>query len=90
MMGYQMRAVYARTPQIWFLSIENPQNWSSSRKLLVTVQICILNFGIYTGSSIYTPGELSVMEEFGAREIVATLGLSLFVLYVHLNPAELY
>ncbi|KAL2687884.1 hypothetical protein Neosp_005453 [[Neocosmospora] mangrovei] len=53
-----------------------------SRKLLVTVQICILNFGIYIGSSIYTPGELSVMEEFGASELIATLGLSLFVLYV--------
>ncbi|RMJ16022.1 hypothetical protein CDV36_004278 [Fusarium kuroshium] len=69
---------------------ENPQNWSSSRKLLVTFQICILNFGIYIGSSIYTPGELSVMEDFGASEIVATLGLSLFVLYVPLNPTELH
>ncbi|KAJ4214037.1 hypothetical protein NW759_010563 [Fusarium solani] len=57
-----------------------------SRKLLVTVQICILNFGIYIGSSIYTPGELSVMEEFGASEIVATLGLSLFVLGYGLGP----
>ncbi|RSL43786.1 hypothetical protein CEP54_014937 [Fusarium duplospermum] len=66
---------------------ENPQNWSSWRKLLVTFQICILNFGIYIGSSIYAPGELSVMEEFGASEIVATLGLSLFVLYA---PPELY
>jgi DHA1 family multidrug resistance protein-like MFS transporter len=56
----------------------------------VTVQICILNFGIYTGSSIYTPGELSVMEEFGASDIVATLGLSLFVLYVHRSPVEMY
>ncbi|UPL00555.1 hypothetical protein LCI18_011489 [Fusarium solani-melongenae] len=65
---------------------ENPQNWSSSRKLLVTFQICILNFGIYIGSSIYTPGELSVMEEFGANEIMATLGLSLFVLGYGLGP----
>ncbi|RSL97651.1 hypothetical protein CDV31_012929 [Fusarium ambrosium] len=69
---------------------ENPQNWPSSRKLLVTFQICILNFGIYIGSSIYTPGELSVMEEFGASEIVATLGLSLFVLYAFLNPTKFH
>ncbi|WAO89010.1 MFS domain-containing protein [Fusarium falciforme] len=79
MMTYQMRAVY-------------PQNATDivlvdcSRKLLVTFQICILNFGIYIGSSIYTPGELSVMEEFGANEIVATLGLSLFVLGYSLGP----
>ncbi|KAF7561805.1 hypothetical protein G7046_g2351 [Stylonectria norvegica] len=65
---------------------ENPQNWSTSRKLLVTFQICVLNFGIYIGSSIYTPGEQQVMEEFGVSEIVATLGLSLFVLGYGLGP----
>lgn len=42
--------------------------------------MCVLNFGIYIGSSIYTPGEMDVMEEFGIGEVVATLGLSLFVL----------
>lgn len=61
---------------------KNPQNWSRNRKLLVTFLICILNFGIYIGSSIYTPGEQDIMEEFGVSEVVATLGLSLFVLYV--------
>ncbi|KAF2100720.1 MFS general substrate transporter [Rhizodiscina lignyota] len=65
---------------------ENPQNWSDSRKLLVTFQICILNFAVYIGSAIYTPGELSVMEEFGVGEVVATLGLSLFVLGYGLGP----
>ena len=53
------------------------------RKLLITSQICLLNFGIYIGSSIYTPGELTVMEELAASELVAILGLSLFVLYVY-------
>jgi MFS transporter, DHA1 family, multidrug resistance protein len=62
------------------ITLKNPQNWSASRKLLVTFQICIPNFGIYIGSSIYTPGELSIMEEFGASQVVATLGLSLLVL----------
>ena len=61
-------------------SPQNPQNWTYSRKLLVTFQVCILNFGIYIGSSIYTPGELSIMEEFGVSEVVTTLGLCLFVL----------
>jgi DHA1 family multidrug resistance protein-like MFS transporter len=40
----------------------------------------MLNFGIYIGSSIYTPGELGIIQEFGVSEVVATLGLSLFVL----------
>jgi DHA1 family multidrug resistance protein-like MFS transporter len=61
---------------------KNPQNWSSARKLLVTFEICILNFGIYIGSSIYTPGKLSAMEEFNASDTIATLGLSFFVLSV--------
>ncbi|KAF3403422.1 Caffeine resistance protein 5 [Talaromyces pinophilus] len=65
---------------------KNPQNWSRNRKLLVTFLICILNFGIYVGSSIYTPGEQDIMEEFGASEVVATLGLSLFVLGYGLGP----
>ncbi|RDW74892.1 caffeine resistance protein [Coleophoma cylindrospora] len=65
---------------------ENPQNWSAGRKLLVTFQICVLNFGIYIGSSIYTPGELSIIKEFGVSEVVATLGLSLFVLGYGLGP----
>ncbi|KAI9746350.1 MAG: hypothetical protein M1818_000062 [Claussenomyces sp. TS43310] len=65
---------------------ENPQNWSNSRKLLVTALICILNFAVYVGSAIYTPGEESIMEEFGVNEIVATLGLSLFVLGYGLGP----
>ncbi|TVY80531.1 Caffeine resistance protein, partial [Lachnellula suecica] len=64
---------------------KNPQNWSTGRKLFITTQICLLNFGIYIGSSIYTPGEPSVMEEFGVSEVVATLGLSLFVLYIDLG-----
>ncbi|KAH7409418.1 major facilitator superfamily domain-containing protein [Cadophora sp. MPI-SDFR-AT-0126] len=66
--------------------LENTQNWSTTRKLLITFQICILNFGIYIGSSIYTPGEPDIMEEFGAREVVAILGLSLFVLGYGLGP----
>lgn len=42
--------------------------------------LCVLNFAVYMASSIYAPGELGVMEEFGVSETVATLGLSLFTL----------
>jgi DHA1 family multidrug resistance protein-like MFS transporter len=58
---------------------ESP-NWSSGWKLLVTFQMCILNFSVYIASSIYVPGTAFIMEDFGVGEIAATLGLSLFTL----------
>jgi len=60
------------------LFYQNPQNWSSNAKLFVAFQICFLNWVFYMSSSIYVPGELRLMEDFGVGEIVATLGLSLF------------
>ncbi|KAK5700756.1 hypothetical protein LTR97_005273 [Elasticomyces elasticus] len=49
-------------------------------------EICLLNFAFYIASSIYTPGERAVMEDFGVSEIEATLGLSLFTLGYGLGP----
>jgi DHA1 family multidrug resistance protein-like MFS transporter len=62
------------------MTIQNPQNWPSSWKLLVISQICILNFSVYIASSIYVPGESSIMKDFGVGETVATLGLSFFTM----------
>lgn len=59
---------------------QNPQNWPSGLKHLIAFQLCLLNFAVYIASSIYVPGEASLMAEFGVSEIVATLGLSLFTL----------
>lgn len=42
--------------------------------------MCILNFAVYIASSIYVPGEPSLIEEFSVSDIVAVLGLSLFTL----------
>jgi len=39
-----------------------------------------MNLAFYIASSIYTPGELSMMGDFGVSETVATLGLSVFSL----------
>ncbi|KAL7946824.1 MFS general substrate transporter [Trichoderma barbatum] len=55
-------------------------------KNLMIVQLCVLNFAVYMASSIYVPGELGVMEEFGVSEIVATWGLSLFTLGYGVGP----
>ncbi|KAI1384538.1 benomyl/methotrexate resistance protein [Hypoxylon trugodes] len=65
---------------------ENPQNWSSSWKLLIMSIMCILNFSFYIASSIYVPGIPSIMEDLDTSEIVATLGLSLFTLGYGLGP----
>jgi DHA1 family multidrug resistance protein-like MFS transporter len=49
-------------------------------KHFVIFQMCLLNYGVYIASSIYTPGESYLMEEFGVGREVAILGLSLFTL----------
>ncbi|KAJ9606506.1 hypothetical protein H2200_009467 [Cladophialophora chaetospira] len=65
---------------------ENPHSWPSSWKLLVAFQICLLNFAFYIASSIYVPGEASIMQDFKVGETVATLGLSLFTVGYGLGP----
>ncbi|KAK8057134.1 MFS general substrate transporter [Apiospora saccharicola] len=65
---------------------ENPQNWPLGLKHLIAFQLCLLNFAVYIASSIYVPGEASLMAEFGVSEIVATLGLSLFTLGYGVGP----
>ncbi|KAH6649141.1 major facilitator superfamily domain-containing protein [Truncatella angustata] len=65
---------------------ENPQNWPSSSKHLIALQMCLLNFAVYIASSIYVPGEPYFMDEFGVSPVVATLGLSLFSFGYGLGP----
>ncbi|EHK17764.1 uncharacterized protein TRIVIDRAFT_43018 [Trichoderma virens Gv29-8] len=65
---------------------ENPRNWPLVWKNLMMFQLCVLNFAVYMASSIYVPGELGVMKEFGVSEVVATLGLSLFTLGYGVGP----
>ncbi|KAK8848421.1 MFS general substrate transporter [Apiospora arundinis] len=65
---------------------ENPQNWPIGLKHLIALQLCLLNFAVYIASSIYVPGEASLIAEFGVSEIVATLGLSLFTLGYGFGP----
>ncbi|RDH28092.1 major facilitator superfamily domain-containing protein [Aspergillus welwitschiae] len=59
---------------------ENPQNWSTAKKFLVSCEIWLLTFAIYIGSAIYTPGIPGVSEQFGVSNVAAVLGLTLFVL----------
>ncbi|KAI9839881.1 MAG: hypothetical protein M1819_000073 [Sarea resinae] len=65
---------------------ENPLNWSHTKKVFVTAEICLLTFSVYIGSAIYSAGEMSVMKHFGVSQVAATLGLTLFVLGYAVGP----
>ncbi|KAL3427817.1 multidrug resistance protein [Phlyctema vagabunda] len=65
---------------------ENPRNWSTAKKFVVTFLICLLTFSVYIGSAIYSAGTQSVMQEFKVSQVVATLGLCLFVAGYGLGP----
>ncbi|KAF2816391.1 MFS general substrate transporter, partial [Mytilinidion resinicola] len=65
---------------------QNPQNWPDSWKLLIGFQICILNFSVYIGSSVYISGAGDIMKDFGVSQTVATLGLSLYTVGYGIGP----
>ncbi|KAI1619458.1 MFS transporter [Exophiala viscosa] len=65
---------------------DNPQNWSTSKKVWVTFEVCLLTFSVYIGSAIYTAGIEDVSKVFGVSRVAATLGLTLFVLGYGVGP----
>jgi DHA1 family multidrug resistance protein-like MFS transporter len=65
---------------------ENPHNWSNRKRALVATIICLYTFVVYTTSAIYTSSTEGVMREFGVSTLVATLGLSLYVLGYGIGP----
>ncbi|KAI7470137.1 MFS general substrate transporter [Hortaea werneckii] len=83
----------SRTPQgqilvDWYTTTDpaNPQNWSLTKKSLVSCQICLYTLAVYMGSAIYTPAIGGVMAEFDVGEETALLGLSLYVLAYGIGP----
>lgn len=64
----------------------NPQNWPFLKKCWVTCQLCLLTLSIYIGSAIYTSGVEDITAHFHVSQVVATLGLTLFVLGYGLGP----
>ncbi|KAJ3950466.1 GTPase-activating protein [Colletotrichum fioriniae] len=65
---------------------ENPRNWSVMKKAIVSFHICLLVIAVYAGASIYTVGTHGVRQQFGVSEVVALLGLTVFVLGYGLGP----
>ncbi|KAI5474784.1 hypothetical protein MNV49_002474 [Pseudohyphozyma bogoriensis] len=59
---------------------DNPQNWSKAKKGFVALIICMLEFGVYVGSSLIASGYPSMKEEFGIGDEEATVSLSIYVL----------
>lgn len=65
---------------------EHPHNWSTWKRTIVITQVMLLTSVTYMGSSIYTPGQTEVQEEFKVGHVVGTLNLSLYVLGYGLGP----
>ncbi|GKT45740.1 trehalase [Colletotrichum spaethianum] len=72
----------------WYFSddVENPQNWTNSKRGLITAIICIYTFVVYMSSAIYMPSIEGVIAEFGVDMTEASLGLALFVLGYGIGP----
>ncbi|KAJ9256541.1 hypothetical protein DTO207G8_2544 [Paecilomyces variotii] len=65
---------------------DNPQNWSAGKKAWVSIVLFVYTFAAYIGSSLYTCGTRDIMRIFGVGEVVASLGLSLYVLGYGIGP----
>ncbi|KAI4107169.1 MAG: hypothetical protein L6R37_001746 [Teloschistes peruensis] len=65
---------------------ENPMNWSTAKKVLVTFEICFLTWSVYIGSAIYSAGTETIVKDFGVSQVKATLGLTLFVAGYGVGP----
>lgn len=64
----------------------NPQNWNSWKKAWVGFVIFMYTFMVYMASAIYTSAAPQVMTKFNVSSIVASLGLSLYVLGYGTGP----
>lgn len=65
---------------------DNPHNWSFVKKLWVAMLLFVYTFSVYIGSSLYTASTPDIMEIYGVGKIVASLGLTIYVLAYGLGP----
>lgn len=65
---------------------ENPQNWSSAKKVWVAGLLFAYTFAAYIGSSVYTASIPGIRQEFQTSEAVASLGMTLYVFAYGLGP----
>lgn len=65
---------------------ENPFNWTPKYKSWITFQLGMLALAASLGSSIISPGERAISEEFGVSQEVSVLAISLYVLGFAFGP----
>ncbi|PLB47573.1 MFS general substrate transporter [Aspergillus steynii IBT 23096] len=72
----------------WYdeMDAENPQNWSTWKRSVVTAVLWLYTFTVYCASAIYTPSVDGVMAEYAVDHTLSTLGLSLYVLGYGIGP----
>lgn len=58
---------------------ENPQNWSTSFKIWVTVQLSLLAFAASLASSIISPASKTIAEYVDVSQNVVVLNVSLYM-----------
>lgn len=64
----------------------NPMNYPSGIKWTITALVAIATLSVSFASSAYSGGLREIRTELGVSEILATLGISLFVLGFALGP----
>jgi hypothetical protein len=72
----------------WYSTTDaaNPQNWHTTKKSLVLLQLCAYSLAVYGASSMYVPGEEGVMKEFHVGVTPAALGLAIYVVGYGVGP----
>jgi hypothetical protein len=65
---------------------ENPMNWPTSKKWIITIALGIMTFCVTFASSVFSNATVPVAELFGVSTEVTTLGTSLFVLGFGVGP----
>ncbi|KAG8166249.1 hypothetical protein KVR01_004801 [Diaporthe batatas] len=64
----------------------NPMLWSRQRRWFITMIVSLTTLAVSLLSSAYSGGIRQIMEEFKIPQIVATLGISLFVVGFAIGP----
>jgi MFS family permease len=67
-------------------SPEHPYNWPLSKKLFTVAQLSLLAITGSAGSSILSPAQKAVSQEFGVSEEVTVLNISLYVIAFAVGP----
>ncbi|TGZ77077.1 MFS general substrate transporter [Ascodesmis nigricans] len=65
---------------------ENPYNWSTSRRMAITLAVCIHSLAATMGSSLFTPGIIEMQMGLKMKEIASYAALSVYVAGMAVGP----